>query len=225
MDDFFFRSENSMPRIGDYAPAFRAVTTQGTIYFPADYFGKWVILFSYPTDSTGSTPVTTSEFLAFANMHNGLKELNCELIGLPIDRLHSRTAGLSSIKEKIKSKGTKEIEIKFPVIEDVTTEVARKYGIIKSEKDTVSAVRAVFFIDQECMIRTIIYYPLSLGLNFDELKRVIVALQTEDNAISPPTKSFCIAKEHIVTIKEGKKSNGWFFCTRELTEEKVMNVN
>ena len=221
MDDFFFQCENSMPRIGDQAPAFRSVTKLGTIYFPADYFGKWVILFSYLTDSTGSTSVTTSEFLAFANMHNGLKELNCELIGLPIDRLHSRTTGLSSIKEKIKSKGTKDIEIKFPVIEDVTTEVARKYGIIKSEKDTVSAVRAVFFIDQECMIRTIIYYPLSLGLNFDELKRVIIALRTEDEAILTGSGSIGVTKKRPETNTEYE----WPFSTRELLGERVLNLN
>jgi len=221
MDDFFDQSENSMPRIGDQAPAFRSVTTQGTIYFPSDYFGKWVILFSYPTDFTS---VSTSEFMAFATMHDDFKALNCELIGLPIDRLRRQIAGLSSIKEKIENKGTKDVEIKFPLIEDISIQVARKYGMIQPEKDNSKAVRAVFFIDPQCMIRAIIYYPLSLGLNFEELRRVIVALQTEDEAISLPAKSNGIAKEHMEAKAKGKRYSECF-CTRELSLEKVMNVN
>ena len=72
MDDFFNQSENSMPRIGDQAPAFRSVTKQGTIYFPADYFGKWVILFSY-------SPEATSEFKNLSAVQNDFKALNCEV--------------------------------------------------------------------------------------------------------------------------------------------------
>ena len=214
MDDFFDQSENSMPRIGDQAPAFRSVTTQGTIYFPADYFGKWIILFSYPSDST---PVSKSEFMALANLHNNLKAINCDLIGLPV-------SGLCFIKEKIEYTGTKDIEIKFPLIEDISIQVARKYGMIQPEKDNSKAVRAVFFIDPQCMIRAIIYYPLSLGLNFEELRRVIVALQTEDEAISLPAKSNGIAKEHMEAKAKGKRYSECF-CTRELSLEKVMNVN
>lgn len=222
MDDFFNQSENSMPRIGDQAPAFRSVTAQGTIYFPADYFGKWVILFSYPTDFT---PVSTSEFIEFVNMHNDFKALNCELVGLSVGSLGNRFAGLSSIREKIECNGTKDVEIKFPLIEDITTEVARKYGMIKPDESNAYAVRSVFFIDPECMIRALIHYPLSLNLNFDELKRVIVALQTEDEAISPPAKSYGIANELLETQKEGKKCYEWSFCTKELPKEKVVNIN
>ena len=106
----------------------------------------------------------------------------------------------------------KDVEIQFPLIEDNPIEVARKYGMIQPEESHTKAVRAVFFIDPECMIRAIIYYPLSLGLNFDELKRVIVALQTEDKAISPPAKSYYgIAKELPETKKEGMKYYDWFF--------------
>ncbi len=177
MDDFFFQSENSMPRIGDYAPAFRAVTTQGTIYFPADYFGKWVILFSYPTDSI---PASTSEFKALTTMHEDFKALNCELLGLSVGQYSDYTSRMHIVKEEIECKGTKDVEIKFPLIEKITAEVARKYGIIQPDKRNSKAVRSVFFIDPECMIKGVIYYPISLGLNFDELKRVIVALQTED---------------------------------------------
>jgi len=214
-DDFFDQSENSTPRIGDQAPAFRSVTTQGTIYFPADYFGKWVILFSYPSDFT---PVSNSEFMALAKLHNNFKAINCELIGLPV-------SGLSFIKEKIEYKGTKDIEIKFPLIEDITIQVARKYGMIQPDKNNTTAIRAVFFIDPKCMIRAIIYYPQSLGLNFEEMKRVIVTLQTENKAILHPAKSYDIAKELLETKKVAKKCYEWSFCTKELPEEKMVNVN
>ncbi|HOK51725.1 MAG TPA: redoxin domain-containing protein, partial [Bacteroidales bacterium] len=66
----------SMPRIGDNAPSFEAVTTQGKINFPEDYKGKWVILFSHPADFT---PVCTSEFMTFASMEAEFNELNCQL--------------------------------------------------------------------------------------------------------------------------------------------------
>lgn len=215
MDDFFNQSENSMTRIGDQAPAFRSVTTQGTIYFPADYFGKWVILFSYPTDFI---PESTSGLMPFANMQDDFKALNCELIGLPVARS-------SFIKEKMEDKGVKDMIIKFPLIEDIAFDVARKYGIIQQDNRNPKAGRTVFFIDPECMIRALIQYPISLDLNFDELKRVIIALQTENEAISLPAKSSVLTKKLMDAKKESKKYNDWLFCTRELSEEKVMNIN
>ncbi|HQB24246.1 MAG TPA: redoxin domain-containing protein, partial [Bacteroidales bacterium] len=80
-----------MPRIGDSAPEFKAVTTQGDINFPSDYKGKWVILFSHPADFT---PVCTSEFMTFASMEEEFKELNTELVGLSVDGLYSHIAWL-----------------------------------------------------------------------------------------------------------------------------------
>lgn len=222
MDNFFDQSESSMPRIGDQAPAFRSVTTQGTIYFPADYFGKWVILFSYPAEFAS---VSTSEMMAFATVHDDFKAFNCELVGVSVDRLYSHIARLRSSKQKIEYKGRKDAEMKFPLIEDITMEVARNYGMIQTDERNAKSVRAVFFIDPECTIRSVIYYPQSLALNFDELKRVIVALQTEDEAISLPANSLSIAIDRIETKKEGKKYQEWFLCTKELSEEKMMNLN
>lgn len=153
-----------MPRIGDPAPEFKAVTTQGDINFPSDYKGKWVILFSHPADFT---PVCTSEFMTFASMEEEFKELNTELVGLSVDGLYSHIAWLRTIKEKIEYKGMKNVEVKFPLIEDISMEVANKYGMLQPGESNTKAVRAVFFIDPKGIIRTIIYYPLSLGRNFD----------------------------------------------------------
>lgn len=169
---------NAMPRIGDKAPAFEAVTTQGKISFPSDFKGKWVILFSHPADFT---PVCTSEFMTFGKMAAEYEALNCQLIGLSIDGLYSHIAWLRTIKEKIEYKGMKDIEIKFPLIEDVSMKVAKAYGMVQPGESETQAVRAVFFIDPKGTIRTIIYYPLSLGRNFDEIKRILIGLQTADN--------------------------------------------
>lgn len=223
-----------MPRIGDTAPAFKAVTTQGDINFPGDYKGKWVVLFSHPADFT---PVCTSEFMTFATMQSEFKALNTELVGLSVDGLYSHIAWLRTIKDKIEFRGWKNVEVKFPLIEDITMEVAKKYGMIQPGESNTKAVRAVFFIDPAAKIRAIIYYPLSLGRNFEELKRVIIGLQTADkfaiatpadwqpgeDVIVPPAGSCGVAEDRM----SGKENGGlyckdWFFCMKPLAKEEVL---
>ena len=143
----------AMPRIGDKAPSFEAVTTQGNIRFPEDYKGKWSILFSHPADFT---PVCTSEFMTFGAMAQEFEDLNCQLVGLSIDGLYSHIAWLRTIKEKIEYKGMKDIEIKFPLIEDISMNVAKAYGMVQPGESKTQAVRAVFFIDPKGIIRAII---------------------------------------------------------------------
>lgn len=221
----------SMPRIGDPAPEFTAVTTQGEINYPSDYKGKWTILFSHPADFT---PVCTSEFMTFATMEDKFEELNCKLIGLSVDGLYSHIAWLRTIKEKIEYKGMKDVEVTFPLIEDITMDVAKKYGMIQPSEATTKAVRAVFYVDPKGIIRTIIYYPLSLGRNFDELLRVLIALRTADefsvatpadwrpgdDVIVPPAGSCGTAKERM-DGKADMHCYDWFFCTKKLEEEKI----
>jgi len=221
----------AMPRIGDKAPEFKAITTQGEINFPADYNGKWVILFSHPADFT---PVCTSEFITFAAREHEFNALNCQLVGLSIDGLYSHIAWLRTIKDKIEFKGMKNIEVKFPLIEDITMEVAKKYGMIQPGESSTKAVRAVFFIDPKGMIRAIIYYPLSMGRNFDELKRALIAMQTADtysiatpadwqpgdDVIVPTAGSCGVAKERMES-KDDMTCSDWFFCTKPLALDKV----
>lgn len=222
----------AMPRIGDKAPEFKAVTTQGEINFPGDYSGQWVILFSHPADFT---PVCTSEFITFASLEGKFAEANCKLVGLSVDGLYSHIAWLRTIKEKIEYKGMKNVEVNFPLIEDITMEVAKKYGMIQPGEATTKAVRAVFFIDPKGIIRTIIYYPLSLGRNFDELYRVVIALQTADafgiatpadwrpgdDVIVSPAASCSTAKNRM-DGKEDMKCLDWFFCTKKIDKDKVL---
>lgn len=223
---------NVMPRIGEKAPAFEAVTTQGKISFPSDFKGKWVILFSHPSDFT---PVCTSEFMTFGKMGKEFEALNCQLIGLSVDGLYSHIAWLRTIKEKIEYKGMKNIEISFPLIDDVSMNVAKKFGMIQPAESTTAAVRAVFFIDPQGTIRTIVYYPLALGRNFDELKRILIGLQTIDNfgvalpadwrpgdEVIVPTASSCsVAKERMENKSDDIHCYDWFFCTKKLSKEEV----
>ena len=104
--------------------------------------------------------------MTFAHMEKQFNEANCQLIGLSIDGLYSHIAWLRTIKEKIEYKGMKDIEVTFPLIEDIKMDVAKKYGMIQPNEDSTKAVRAVFFVDPKGIIRAIIYYPLSLGRNF-----------------------------------------------------------
>lgn len=222
----------SMPRIGDPAPAFSAVTTQGDINFPADYSGKWVIFFSHPADFT---PVCTSEFMTFASMQQQFAAYNTELVGLSVDGLASHIAWLRTIKDKITFHGMHDVEVTFPLIEDVSMEIAQKYGMIMPGEDSTKAVRAVFVIDPKGVIRAIIYYPLSLGRNFDELLRVIQALQTADHfdvatpadwrpgdPVIVPTAGTCgVAKQRMDGHVDGVECQDWFFCTKQITADEV----
>ncbi|NLX93932.1 MAG: peroxiredoxin [Clostridiales bacterium] len=216
---------NRMPLIGEAAPAFTAVTTQGEINFPADYAGKWVILFSHPADFT---PVCTTEFMTFASMADEFKALNTELVGLSVDSLYAHIAWLRKIQE-LEWNGMKNVEVKFPLIEDIRMNVANKYGMIQPGQSNTQAVRAVFVIDPDGKIRTILYYPLSMGRNFDEIKRIILALQKADkdkvatpadwrpgdDTIVPTAGSCGVAKERMESKADDVYCLDWFMCFKK----------
>ena len=215
-----------MPTIGESAPAFEAVTTQGTIRFPEDYKGKWVILFSHPADFT---PVCTTEFMTFASMLEEFRALNTELIGLSVDSLYAHIAWLRKIQE-LEWKDKRHVEVTFPLIEDIRMEVAHKYGMIQPGASNTQAVRAVFVIDPQAVIRTILYYPLTTGRNFDEIKRIVQALQIADeqscatpadwrpgeDVIVPTAGSCGTAKERMESSDENQYCLDWFLCFRKL---------
>lgn len=216
---------NRMPLIGDPAPAFKAVTTQGPINFPEDYKGKWVILFSHPSDFT---PVCTTEFMTFASMIDEFKAMNTELVGLSVDSIYSHIAWLRKIKE-LKWKDLHDLDVTFPLIEDIRMEVANKYGMIQPGQSNTQAVRAVFIIDPEGKIRLILYYPLKIGRNFDEIKRVIQALQKSDkdqvatpadwrpgdDTIVPTAGSCSVAKERMESKSDDTYCLDWFMCFKK----------
>ncbi|MBN1588570.1 MAG: peroxiredoxin [Pirellulales bacterium] len=215
-----------MPLIGEKAPAFEAETTQGMISFPKDYEGKWVIFFSHPADFT---PVCTTEFMTFASMADEFKTLNCELLGLSIDGTYSHIAWLRTIKEKIEYRGMKNVEVKFPVISDLTMDVAKKFGMIQAAASTTQAVRAVFIMDPQAIVRAILYYPLSNGRNMQEIKRLLIAMQHSDahkiatpanwelgdDVIVPPPGSCGQAQERVDHAGDDYRCLDWFLCLKK----------
>lgn len=216
----------SLPLIGQKAPSFTAETTQGTINFPEDYKGKWVIFFSHPADFT---PVCTTEFMTFASMADEFKALNAELVGLSIDSTFSHIAWLRTIREKIAYKGLKDIEVKFPVISDLTMEVSRKFGMLQPSASNTQAVRAVFIIDPEATVRAILYYPLENGRNMQEVKRLLIAMQHSDefeiatpanwqigdDVIVPPPGSCGTAKDRVEQAGNDYECLDWFLCLKK----------
>lgn len=218
-------NENHMPLIGDMAPTFHAVTTQGEINFPQDYYGRWVVLFSHPADFT---PVCTTEFMTFASMINEFKALGTELIGLSIDSIYSHIAWLRKIRE-LAWKDIKHVNVTFPLIADISMEIARKYGMLHPSYSGTQTVRAVFIIDPEGKIRTILYYPATTGRNMQEIKRIVMALQKADceniatpanwmpgdDVILPPPGTCGAATDRIEQVNENMYCLDWFLCFQQ----------
>jgi peroxiredoxin (alkyl hydroperoxide reductase subunit C) len=207
-----------MPRIGEPAPQFEAVTTHGTLKLE-DFKGSWLILFSHPADFT---PVCTTEFIAFAQLHPKLREMNCELMGLSIDSVYSHIAWARNVEEKLGQKLT------FPIIADLNKEVATKYGMIMPGESKTETSRCVFVIDPKQIVRAIVYYPLTTGRNMDEILRLIQALQTTDEhgvatpanwkpgdkVIVPPPNTQEMAEERVKDRQVECKD--WYFCKKDL---------
>ena len=199
----------TMPRIGDKAPDFQAVTTAGPMNFSEFNKDSWVIMFSHPADFT---PVCTTELSAFAEEKDFFKNRNTKLVGLSIDSIHSHLAWVNNVRENTG------VYMDFPIIADLDMKVAQLYGMLHPGESATAAVRAVFFIDPKGVIRLIMYYPLNVGRNMEEIQRVLVALQTADEkkvalpvnwkkgdkAIVPPPKTLVEMDERIATDKYEK---------------------
>ncbi len=169
MADNHFRP---MPRIGDPAPDFTAVTTHSPAFRFSEWQGdSWVVFFSHPADFT---PVCSTELVEFARRADEFARLNVKLIGLSVDSIHSHLAWIENLKQRLG------VEINYPIIADLDTKVAQLYGMIHPGESSTVTVRAVFVIDPKRTIRAIIYYPLNVGRNVDEVLRLVRALQTAD---------------------------------------------
>ncbi|WP_313114871.1 peroxiredoxin [Aequorivita sediminis] len=162
---------NAMPRIGDAAPDFEAVTTTGKIKFSDFAKDKWVVMFSHPADFT---PVCTTEMSGFAQRKSEFDALNTELLGLSIDSIHSHLGWVQNVRENTG------VYFDFPIIADIDMKVSKLYGMLQPNESETAAVRAVFFIDPSKKIRLIMYYPLNVGRNMDEILRSLEALQVSD---------------------------------------------
>lgn len=211
------KQEIRLPRLGEPAPDFEGITTQGVIKLE-DYQGSWLILFSHPADFT---PVCTTEFMAFAEIYEELHRRGVELLGLSIDSVNSHIAWVRNVEEKMG------IKISFPIIADLNKEIALGYGMIHEGQSKTETVRCVFVIDPKQVVRAMIYYPLTTGRNMAEILRLVDALQTTDQhgvatpsnwkpgdmVIVPPPNTQEMAEER---LKQGYECKDWYFCMKKL---------
>jgi peroxiredoxin 2/4 len=174
--------ENRIPLIGEKAPAFTAETTNGLLNFPADFGKNWKILFSHPRDFT---PVCTSEVLQLSRMQEEFDELGVKIAIISTDQVSEHFKWKKSIEE-IEVAGKDPVQIRFPFIDDSKTEVSRLYGMVHEESTNVKDVRGVFIIDADNVIQTILFYPMKVGRNMEEIKRTVEALQTVNAHVSTP---------------------------------------
>jgi peroxiredoxin (alkyl hydroperoxide reductase subunit C) len=212
------KTSAALPRLNEPAPDFAAVTTHGFRKLE-DYRGQWLVLFSHPADFT---PVCTTEFMAFAKRHAEFQAINTELLGLSIDSIHSHVAWTRNIKEKFG------VDIPFPIIADLSMEVAKAYGMIHPGAADTSAVRATFIIDPEGVLRAMVYYPMSNGRSIDEFVRLVKAMQVSDankvatpeawqpgdKVIVPPPST---AEEAEARVASGEyECTDWYFCKKTI---------
>ncbi|MBS3739356.1 peroxiredoxin [Mesohalobacter halotolerans] len=207
-----------MPRIGDQAPDFEAVTTTGNIKMSEFAKDKWTVMFSHPADFT---PVCTTEMSGFAVRKKEFEALNTELLGLSIDSIHSHIGWVDSVKENTG------VYMDFPIIADIDMKVSKLYGMLQPNESETSAVRAVFFIDPTKKIRLIMYYPLNVGRNMDEILRALEALQFSDEngaacpldwkkgekAIVPPPKNLKAYEDRIAD--ESLEKTTWYLAKKQ----------
>ncbi len=215
-------SEGRIPRIMEQAPDFEAKSTHGVIRL-SDYTskGKWVMLFSHPSDFT---PVCSTEFIEFARRNEKFERLNVQLIGVSIDSVPSHIAWVRDLEQM------SGVSIKFPVIADLDQKVSQAYGLVHEAVSDTATVRAVFAIDPARNIRALLYYPQQLGRNVDELVRIFQALQTVDaNTVSTPADwvpgDQVVVPAPATTADAARRTSGggaglnvksWYLSTKEL---------
>lgn len=209
---------NYMPRIGDLAPDFETLTTTGKLSLSEYGKDSWVILFSHPADFT---PVCTTEMTGFALEKDFFAANNTKLIGLSIDSIHAHIAWVNAVYDKTG------VLFEFPIIADIDMKISKLYGMLQPSESETAAVRAVFIIDPSRKVRLIMYYPLNVGRNMEEIKRTLIALQTSDtNSCAMPLnwktgdKVIVPAPKTVDTLLERKASDlemvDWYLAKRNL---------
>ena len=214
----------AMPVIGDRAPEFRVETTHGSIYFPCEYYGEWAILFFQPSDFHSEYGLENVEL---ASIEQEFRDINCELIGLSFGSLGYHQEWSSSIRVKIGSHRHEKAALNFPLIANTSEEIFKRYGILENENSDPKATRAVFFIGPDSRVRGMIHYPVSIGFNLAEIKRVIIALQKDNNSqhsmtsnlnssyiqVKPTAECFETVVDRATSTNRETESCDCFFCT------------
>jgi thioredoxin-dependent peroxiredoxin len=158
-------------RLGDTAPDFEQDSSIGRIRFHEWMNDSWAVLFSHPADYT---PVCTTELGLTAKLKSEFDKRNVKAIGLSVDPVEKHAGWIKDIED------TQNTEVRFPIIADVDKKVAALYDMIHPNQSETMTVRSLFIIDPKKKVRLIITYPMSTGRNFDEVLRVLDALQLTD---------------------------------------------
>jgi len=210
----------NMPLLGDDFPEMTVQTTHGQMNLPADFKGKWFVLFSHPADFT---PVCTTEFVGFQNRFEEFKKMDCALVGMSVDQVFSHIKWVEWIEEKL------DVKIEFPIVAANDT-IANRLGMLHPGKGT-NTVRAVFIVDPAGKVRLIMYYPQEIGRNIDEIVRAVKALKVsekqgavpanwpnneliQDRIIVPPASDIKTAKERLED--KSLECYDWWFCHKPL---------
>lgn len=213
-------TEQTLPRLDEPAPYFEARSTHGFTRL-TDYAGKWLIFFAHPADFT---PVCASEYVAFAKRQRDFDALGCALLGLSIDSVYAHLAWRESIKQRF------DVSIEFPILEDLTAEISRHYGMCQSSATGTNVVRALFIIDPIGAIRSMLWYPVTTGRSIPEVLRLVQALQTSDrlHAVTPadwkPGEDVVDFPPKTVDSADARSNSAygcvdWYYYTRPLTPE------
>ena len=164
-------------RIGDEAPDFTAETTEGRIRFHEWIGNSWAILFSHPKDFT---PVCTTELGYMARLKPEFEKRNTKILGLSVDSVDDHRRWIKDIEE------TQQAKVEYPLIGDPELKIAKLYDMLPAEATGEAksrtpvdnaTVRSVFLIGPDKKVRLTLTYPMSAGRNFDEVLRVLDAIQ------------------------------------------------
>jgi len=192
--------------IGDIAPDFTTDTQNGPLSFHAWAAGSWVFFFSHPADFT---PVCTTEMGRTAQLAAEFEKRNVKPLGLSTDTAAEHRRWIEDVDD------TQKTSLKFPIVADADLSIARLYDMIHPEQSETAAVRSVFIIDPAQKIRLTMTYPMSVGRNFDEILRVIDALQMSDKHRIATPADWVMGKEVMIppSIKDeearGLFPQGW----------------
>ncbi len=165
-------------RLGDIAPNFKALTTEGEIDFH-EYLGNgWGILFSHPADYT---PVCTTELGKTALLKDEFAKRNVKVMAVSVDPIDKHEGWIKDINE------TQNTIVNFPLIADADRKVADLYDMIHPNASVTATVRSLFVIGPDKLVKLMITYPASTGRNFVEVLRVIDSLQlTANHSVATP---------------------------------------
>ena len=158
-------------RLGDTAPDFTQDSSLGPLHFHEWAGGSWVVLFSHPADFT---PVCTTELGLTAKLKPEFDRRNVKAIALSVDAADRHVQWIKDIED------TQQTVVGFPIIADADRSVSSLYDMIHPNQSETMTVRSLFVIDPKKKVRLMITYPMSTGRNFDEVLRVIDALQLTD---------------------------------------------